>query len=126
MARTDFHHAKTSAVVPQSPHGPRNTQPADQPLAAGFRRSVSRLLAHLEQLPSLASQFSRKPKQVVQSSRPIPAAPVDVFPVADPQESFELRKGVFEKIRRVLGVIFGIYRRSWPGYSLGSHFCAVL
>jgi hypothetical protein len=46
--------------------------------------------------------------------------------MADPQESFELREGVFEKIRRVLGVVFGSYRRARPGYSLGSHFCAVL
>jgi hypothetical protein len=25
----------------------------------------------------------------------------------------------------VLGVVFGSDRRSWPGYSLGSHFCAI-
>ena len=79
---------KASAVVPQrtrSPGGPRNTQPADQPLTAGLRRPTSRLLAQLKQLPRLASKFGRKPKQVVQSSRPITAAPVDLFPVADPQ-----------------------------------------
>lgn len=106
--------------------GPRNTQPADQPLTAGLKRCASRLLAQLKQLSSLASEISRKPKQVVQLSRPVTTGPVDVFPMADPQERFELREGVFEKIRRVLGVVFGSYRRSWPGYSLGSHFCAVL
>jgi hypothetical protein len=46
--------------------------------------------------------------------------------MANPQERFELREGVFEKIRRVWGVFFGSYRRARPGYSLGSHFCAVL
>ncbi|GER13228.1 hypothetical protein VHAB30_44120 [Variovorax boronicumulans] len=45
--------------------GPRNTQPADQPLTASLKRSTSRLLTQLKQLSSLASQFSRKPKQVV-------------------------------------------------------------
>ncbi|MDP9877076.1 hypothetical protein J2W25_001062 [Variovorax boronicumulans] len=99
-------------------------QPANQPLTAGLKRPTSRLLAHLKQRPSLASKFSRKPKHVIQLSRLIPAAPVGVFPVADPQKSFELREGVFEKIRRVLGVVFGSYRRARPGYSLGSHFCA--
>jgi len=112
--------------VRQAGRETRSPQPADQPLTAGLRRSASRLLAQLEQFSSLASEFSRKPEQVVQLSRPVPAAPVDVFPAADPQEGFELREGVFEKIRRVLGVFFGSYRRGMPGYSLGSHFCALL
>jgi len=101
-----------------------NLQPADQLLPASLRRSTPRLLVHLKQLPSLASHFSRKPEQVVQLPRPITAAPVDLFTVADPQESFKLSEGVFKKIRRVLGGFCGSDRRSWPGYSLGSHFCA--
>ena len=105
---------------------PRNTQPADQPLTTGLKRCASRLLAQLKQLPRLASEISCKPKHVVQSPRPVTAAPVDTFSVTDPQERFELRECVFEKIRRILGVVFGSYRRSWPGYSLGSHFCAFL
>jgi hypothetical protein len=119
---------KARAVVPQrvrTASGPRTPQPADQPLPASLRRPTSRLLAHLKQLPCLASHLSRKPKQIVQLPRPISAAPVDLFSVANPQKSFKLRQGVFKKIRRVLGVCFGSYRRSWPGYSLGSHFCAV-
>ena len=103
-----------------------NPRPADQQSTASPRRPTPPLLAHLKQLSSLARHLGRKPKQIVQLPRPIPAAPVDLFAVADPQESFELSKGVFEKIRRVLlGGFCGSYRRSWPGYSLGSHFCAV-
>jgi hypothetical protein len=121
--------SRISAITSQrtcSPGGPRKLQPADQPLTASLRRSTSRLLTQLKQLPSLASKVSCKPQQVVQLSRPVTAAPIDLFAVADPQESFELREGVFETIRRVLGVVFGSYRRARPGYSLGSHFCAVL
>ena len=104
---------------------PRNPRPADRPLTAGLRRPTPRLLAHLKQLPRLARHLGRKPKQIVQLPRPIPAAPVDLFAVADPQEGFELSEGVFEKIRRILlGGFCGSYRRARPGYSLGSHFCA--
>jgi hypothetical protein len=80
-----------------------NPQPADQPLPASLKRPMPRLLAHLKQLPSLARKSSRKSEQVVPLSRPITAAPIDVFPVADPQQRFELGEDVFEKIRRALG-----------------------
>jgi len=86
---------------------------------------MPRLLAHLKQLPSLASEVRREPEQVVQLARPVAAAPVDVPSVGSPQKRFELGEGVFEEIRRALGVFSGGNRRATPGYSLGSHFCAV-
>ncbi len=41
-----------------------------------------------------------------------------------PTEALRVGRGVFEEIRRALGVFSGGYRRATPGYSLGSHFCA--
>jgi len=91
-----------------------------------LKRSAPRPLTRLKQLPRLARQFRRKPKQVVQLPGAFTAAPIDVFPVADPQQGFELGECVFEEVRRVfVGASGGGYRRARPGYSLGSHFCAV-
>jgi hypothetical protein len=75
-----LHHEGFSRRTPKNPFARR-----DQPLTADLRRSAPRLLAHLKQFSSLASKFSRKPKQVVQLPRPVTTAPVDVFPMADPQ-----------------------------------------
>ncbi|GER20123.1 hypothetical protein [Variovorax boronicumulans] len=95
--------------------------------SAILKRSAPRPLTRLKQLPRLARQFRRKPKQVVQLPGAFAAAPINVFPVADPQQGFELGECVFEEVRRVfVGASGGGYRRARPGYSLGSHFCAFL